>query len=504
MSTADGGRRYVFGPLEQRGLIMGLRAGQVALLATALFIAMVVLRSAPDVLGVLAAVAVSLGAVAVAFVPVGGRTASQWAPAAGRRLARLVTGCRIGVLAHRRAADPVALGVRSSRCVKSSAWNGVVVRPPAALAGLAFTELRAPDGSSVAIIHDRGSDTLTAVLDVRGGSFHLLDEGEQHRRLSAWGALLAGLAREGGAVCRVQWIERSVPGDAVALARHLAERGTVDLESAVARSYADLIAEAGTLTREHQCHVALSVRAGRRRGADPESVLLREVRLLQGQLRAADIEAGAPLSLRQVGGLLRSAFDPEDPVVLNRRGSTNPDLAGSSLPAAWPSASEESWSRWRTDRGWHATFWVAEWPRRDVGPDFLGPLLLQASGRRTIAVVMAPLPPSVGVREAEAARTAQAADDQLRYRAGFLDTARRRRESEGLARREAELADGHAAYRFSGYVTVTATDPDALEVACSETVQTAHQCHLDLRRLYGVQDLAFTWTLPLGRGLGRR
>ena len=27
------------------------------------------------------------------------------------------------------------------------------------------------------------------------------------------------------------------------------------------------------------------------------------------------------------------------------------------------------------DGTWHATYWVAEWPRTDVGPDFLGPLL---------------------------------------------------------------------------------------------------------------------------------
>jgi hypothetical protein len=147
---------------------------------------------------------------------------------------------------------------------------------------------------------------------------------------------------------------------------------------------------------------------------------------------------------------------------------------------------------------------VAEWPRTEVSADFLSPLLLHTGGQRTVAVVMGPLPPSAGVREAEAARTAHVADEQLRQRAGFLATARRRREAEGIARREAELSDGHAAYRFSGYVAVTAHSPDALEVACGEVVQAAHQCRLELRRLYGVQDLAFTWTLPLGRGLATR
>jgi hypothetical protein len=72
---------------------------------------------------------------------------------------------------------------------------------------------------------------------------------------------------------------------------------------------------------------------------------------------------------------------------------------------------------------------------------------------------------------------------------------------ETAARREQELADGHADYRLAGYVTVTAGSPDELEAACGEIEQAAQQSFLELRRLHGRQDVAFTWTLPLGRGL---
>ena len=70
-----------------------------------------------------------------------------------------------------------------------------------------------------------------------------------------------------------------------------------------------------------------------------------------------------------------------------------------------------------------------------------------------------------------------------------------------MLRREAELADGHADYRFSGYVTVSASDRMGLDTACAEIEQAASQARLELRRLYGRQEEAFTWTLPLGRGL---
>ena len=114
---------------------------------------------------------------------------------------------------------------------------------------------------------------------------------------------------------------------------------------------------------------------------------------------------------------------------------------------------------------------------------------------------MAPVGPARAAREVEAARTADLADEELRRRAGFVTTARRRREAEGVVRREAELADGHAEYRFSGYVTVSAPDRAGLDAACAEVEQAASQAHLELRRLYGQQEEAFTWTLPLARGL---
>jgi hypothetical protein len=159
------------------------------------------------------------------------------------------------------------------------------------------------------------------------------------------------------------------------------------------------------------------------------------------------------------------------------------------------------WSRLRVDDTWHATYWVAEWPRTDSGPDFLGPVLLPSEVRRSMAVVMEPLGPIAAARKVEQARTADIADAELRRRGGFLATARRRREEEILVRREIELADGHAQYRFSGYVTVSAPDPDALEEACGRVEQGAGQAGLELRRCYGDQGDAFVCTLPLGRGL---
>jgi hypothetical protein len=164
-------------------------------------------------------------------------------------------------------------------------------------------------------------------------------------------------------------------------------------------------------------------------------------------------------------------------------------------------AVEVAWGRVHADGTWHATFWVSEWPRIDVGPDFLAPFLLPSAVRRTVSVVMEPLGPVEAARKIEKARTADIADAEIRRRGGFLATARRRREEEVLARRELELADGHAHYRFTGYVTVSAADLDGLDEAVATVEQSAARAGIELRRCYGAQLESLLCALPLGRGL---
>src|SRR5579864_9194967 len=179
---------------------------------------------------------------------------------------------------------------------------------------------------------------------------------------------------------------------------------------------------------------------------------------------------------------------------------TSPSVQGPG-PWPWPLGVAPEWGRLRVDDTWHAAYWVSEWPRTDVGPDFLGSLLLTAEPGRVVSVVMRPLAPVEAARKSEQARTADIADGELRRRGGFLATARRRREEEVLSRREVELADGHAQFRFAGYVSIGASDPQELDDACGRIEQAAGRAGVELRRCYGEQLDAFMCTLPLCRGL---
>ncbi len=474
-------RRYQFGPLEQRGVVIGLRGGQLAILAFGGVLAVGLFRTARAT-GLVLAIAVLGVATIAAFVPVRGATLEQWTP----------TLLHWGGRAHRRRwlsdGPSAAPGKR---------------RLPPGLDGVAIFDAVAPGyDEPIGIVHDRRSGTFSTVVEVRGGAFALLDVADKQRRLAMWATVLAALGRAGSAVARLQWIERTFPAGS-----HRLPQPRPPLPAAppgCLESYAELIEEAGPATQEHETFLVVTLhareiaRTARHTGGEvadaAAAVASRELRLLQGQLRTADLSVERVLSASACAHVVRRTFAARLALGSLPRGGGRPVWP-------WPVACEATWAAYRTDGVWHATYWMAEWPRVEVGPDFLAPLLLQASGRRTVAVTMVPSTPLEAARSVEAAKTADVADSELRRRAGFLNSARRQRESEHLARRETELAEGHADYRFAGYVTVTAADLDALQRDCAEVEQLAHQAHLELRLLYGRQDTAFTWTLPLGRGL---
>ena len=352
---------------------------------------------------------------------------------------------------------------------------------------------------AMAVVHDARERTYTAALAVRGHSFALLGADEKERRVSGWSGVLASLAREGSVIHRLQWLALALPDDGAAVRAHVSEHAMAPGDSDVARSYAALLDGAGADTCRHEVLLVLQVREAKGRGSmqhrQREScvALLREIESMQRLIGDADVTVDGLLGARDLVGVLRRNGDASGPTVRvddNALATTSP----------WPMGVDVEWDRVRTDRVWHATYWIAEWPRIDVGPDFLAPLLL-GPVRRCVRVVMEPISPSRATRQVEQARTADIADSELRRRGGFLSTARRAREAEIVVRREAELADGHASFRFSGYVTVSAASTEGLDEACQVTEQAAGQAHLELRRLYGEQGRALTCTLPLCRGL---
>lgn len=514
-------RRYRFGPLERRGLVGALRTGQVAVLGLGLVTVIVLLQVSRSPAMVFAVLLVVLAVVGVCFAPIAGRTAEEWTPVV---IAWAVSGGRRG---QRWRSDLPVGGRRArARLVPRLSRNGhgpdaddddadvadeEPVSLPPQVSGVML--LAAPlRGEDVGILKDRKAKTYTGVLSVRVRSFGLLDQTEQERRLAGWGSVLAGLARENSPVRRLQWIERTVPSDGDQVARYLQEERdpTVPLATSSVASYIELVESAGAVTQDHELFVAVQIdakkawRQVKRLGKGDQgavTLLLRELETLAERLVAADVQVQGALRPRMLARVIRDAYDPYGRTFRNRLAAVSPDQAGTSPSQAWPLAADATWSEYRTDSALHATYWVAQWPRIDVGATFLAPLLMQTNVLRSVSTVMEPVAPSVAIRKVEAARTTDIADEQTRSRQGFVTTARKRQQQDATMRREEELADGHAEFRFAGYVTVSAPDEESLERSCAEVEHAAQQARLELTRLYGQQAEGFTFTLPLARGL---
>jgi hypothetical protein len=520
--------RYHFPPLERRGVIAGWRGGQIGVVAASLVVGVFTLRSRPSIVGVLAALLSVAAGMALAFWPVQGRTGEQWLPLLVRWWWAGSTGTR------RQHAPGPGAGLRASvdpdpdpdpGTVRLDAWTsghrsgrnvfeGVSVVAASAAHDRSSSNRVNGTGDVVGVIIDRPCRTATAVLAVRGHSFALLGPGDQDSRIGAWARVLAGMAREGSEVHRIQWIESCLPDDGSAVRRHWVDHAVTGENSAAGRSYRALIDEAAPVTRRHRVLVALSIHTSRSARsirsvggglAGTGAILVREVEALRRALGAADVTVDGILGPRALARVISeistSTSGAMDAPPIDD-GAVDPHHPPNHHPVAWPwpMAIEPQWDGVRTDATWHTTYWIAEWPRVDVTPDFLGPLLFSPL-RRSIVLTMEPVSPSRAARQVAQARTADLADGELRRRGGFLVTARHRREREGVEHRDVELADGHAQYRFSGYVTVTADSEDELVLARGAVEQAAGQAGIELRLLFGEQDSAFACSLPLGRGL---
>ena len=487
---------YRFGPLERRGILGPIRLGQAASAGIGALLAIAALDRAPTATGALVATLLFGGAVVLAVAPVGGRTLEEWTPVAS-------------VFALR-------FALRRTSFRSPIPTRGLVGRPgrteinpldpvtPAALEGIRIMDAAYRD-RSIGVLSERGGRRLTAVLACRVVAFSLLDPEAQERRLARWGLVLGGAAST--PIRRIQWLERTAPAQGDELARWLhAERDpAVPLRgTAMIESYLELIGTTARVTQEHEILIAVQV-DGRRvhdRGADAvmRAVIEQTERVAQG-LEAAEVTVLGALSSGQLARALRTAFDPYARAELTALQMADASRDGLDETNAWPLAAREGWDQYQSDGAVHATYWIGGWPRIDVSAMFMDAVLGRSSTVRTVGVTFEPIAPERSTREVEAAITRDRADRDLRHRFGQSETARQRQALEATVRRESELAAGHGEVRLAGFVTVSGRDRDDLRRACSEVLEQAARARLELHRMYGQQADAFTFTLPLCRGL---
>jgi hypothetical protein len=497
-------RHYRFGPRDRSGWVLGLGAAQCVAIGSGVFASGFLLNAhlpAPVVLAPL------LAAAAFAFGRWNGRPLPEVAPVALGWVTVRTTG---------RGRWFAELPRRTAQRTKSNELS-----LPPSLAGLAIVEAgdaawtQRGRAAAAAVVRDLRENTVSATLRVRGREFALSERDAQEQQLQLWGDALAAFCGERGAVARFRWTESAAPVALDGQLHYLDERARGGAATPAVDTYRQLLEHAGPLSTKHDVLVTVTVdqrrlrrrpREARDRESAAEKALLDEVQLFSSRLEAAGLVVDLPLSPSETGEVMRSRLDPFGAArTLSPRRRSLAELAGYVTASnAGPLAVDIAWDHVRVDRAVHAAYVVAEWPRLEVPPNWMEPLLLHAGGVRTVAVLYEPVAPSRSQRQVDRETVKLASDEEQRTRTGFRINARHRRAQSEVLDREAELVAGYGELEFVGFVIVTAAEIESLDASCAEYEQAAAQAGLELRRLDGRHDLALACMLPIGRGIAPR
>ncbi|GAA1996481.1 SCO6880 family protein [Microbacterium pumilum] len=469
-----------FSRLARRGILLGLSLPQLIAVSCAL-VTIVASLYTSGAEAIAWTAPIWLSAILLATVGVGGRKLVEWTPVLWQWSWRRLTG----QLVYRKRVEllrPVGTLALPGDAARLREWVDVE--------------------SGAVMIHDPHGQTLTATLAVSHPAFVLLDPTEQHRRVTGWGRVLASACRS-GRISRLQVSERTLLDSGTGLDEWWDRHGVDDGRWAAA-TYRELIARAGPAGERHATtiSIALDLHAAARqirasgggvRGS--ANILRQEMASLVNSLRAADLSVGDWLGPDDLAPVLRSAYDPAASLTLDR----HPTL-GHSLADAGPVAVTETWDGLRSDTAHHVVLWISEWPRSQVYPGFLSPLVLSNGVLRTVALHYIPVRSDHAARDIRRKKTELISDAQQRRRIGQIEDAAAAAEYEDVLQQEADLTAGHGVLRTVGLIAISAPTRAELDVAVATVEQAAIQASCETRRLVGQQAQAFAaGALPLCR-----
>ncbi|MEX3509756.1 SCO6880 family protein [Kocuria carniphila] len=469
-----------FSRLTRRGVLLGLSLSQLITLATGILSIVGALYAGGGILLAYTA-PILVVAAALTWIPISGRPAVEWLPVAFWWLWRSTGG---QLLYRRRIVKPRPVGT---------------LNLPGDMARL--REYTDPE-TGAGMIHDPHQQTLTVVCEVSHPAFVLLDPGEQERRVTSWGRVLATVCRS-GRISTLQVLERTLPDSGTGLAEWWASHGTAD-GTWVSTTYAELIERAGPAGERHATTLSLSLdmktsarqirtAGGGTRGA--AAVLRQEMNTLVAALRSADLTPTGWLTPGEIAVILRSTYDPAIAAPLERHGEI-----GQSLATAGPVAVNESWTRLRTDSAHHAVLWVSEWPRSLVYPGFLSPVLLSTGIQRSFSLICTPMRSDQAARDIRKKKVEHISDAAQRAKIGQIEDAAQSAEYQDVLQQEADLTAGHGVLRYTGLISISAPTIEELEAGVAAIEQAAIQASCETRLLVGQQAAAFTAAaLPLCR-----
>ncbi|MDA8282741.1 MAG: type VII secretion protein EccE [Actinomycetota bacterium] len=478
-APATGPSMVRFGRHSTRGVILGFSLARAVTVAISTVLMILGLVSAGGT-GFLVSGLLWAPLLASAFVTVRGRPAIEWAPVAGQYAGRKATG------------------QSEFRAKPSKPRPAGTLALPGDAASLRFYD---DPVTGACMIHDPHRQTISGVLAVEHPAYVLLAPEEQAQRVSAWGRTLASLAQSGTCAV-VQVLEATVPDPGTGVAGWYEAHGIHDGGWADGE-YRALLEQSTSGSSTHRTTITIALDMKRAAKAVKEAgrgmkgaaaLLAADMVALEHGLRTSGLRVGHWLSATELAAIVRSAYDPASNVL--------PGQPGAKMETAGPVAISEHWDRFRSDSDWSTVLWVSDWPRIDVPPHFLHPLVFAPGIRKTISIVARPLGTTEALKAIRREKTEAISDSHQKAKIGQIQDLSDAQEYDDLLDRERALISGHADVAFSGFISVTAATEDMLCAAVSQIERAASQAACETRILYGRQTQGFVVAaLPLARGV---
>jgi hypothetical protein len=370
---------------------------------------------------------------------------------------------------------------------------------PGLLAPLVPLDVDDGRGGRHALVWDRRTGTLSAVLRCSPIGLDLADPGQVDQWIASWGALLADLGYQ-PLVTQVAVTVDTAPTGGTTVRDHI--DAAVDSRAPqVARAVLNELAALTPATAaevDARFTITMDPRRAQPRPTDLLAAVVDVGRSLPGietALGACGVAVLGRASTAWLTGRIRVAFDPAARADVARLDDRSALLEWAD---AGPVAAREEWDTYRHDSGDSVSWALREAPRQAVAARVLAPLLTPGPFPRRVTWLYEPYPADQAAARVESEVTSGQIRRALAARTHRDETQRDRDDRDRAMKSAREEAEGAGVGRFTTYVTTTVTDPAELPAAVADLEQRAGQAKLRLRRLRGSQAAGFAAALGIG------
>ncbi|MEV8339461.1 MULTISPECIES: PrgI family protein [Leucobacter] len=392
-----------------------------------------------------------------------------------------------------------------------------IIRGELQLPGLEdrFQIWESPTG--IAVVWDKARQTasITCMVTSPGMARHRTQVMTAHDREHLTAALMsvAGSWTRRRQIMRVSMQERTRPGTIVR------EQRTFDALGAsgeLAESYQEALTRVAEESVLHPQSITLTIDAGGGAGraaakdlgggkAGILGMVEQEIAATTESLRVAGFTKVVWTSPREWGAWGRGIVDPVAEGKIDIRLGTAfegiaPELAG-------PMSCVDEKNHVETDSAFHRVYWIAEYPRLETLPGFMGEVASAETSagipvRHTLQIVGTPVPIEQALKGIRKQRESWKQNAALKARRGNDVTIADNSDWQNLDAREQDLINGQGELAWTGFVVVSALSHDALLRSCTSMELAGSTASIELVPLTYQQAAALmTVAYPAGTGM---